>query len=184
MWKKQMAGVAAMQTKTSLLSVLLLMVALFQVTLAAARSDDLIQSEIEARIVESTALNGTRIEVHVEQRLVVLTGEVRLYEQKLVGGRIAWTTPGVEEVDNEIQVVPKLALSDEGIDVRIREIVKADERFRAAAVVVRVDNGKVFLTGSFLGFRDPTVLKHKVAKIEGVMDIEIRALFLAGQGSP
>jgi len=38
---------------------------------------------------------------------VVLTGKVRLYEQKLIADRIAWTTPGVFEVDNEIQVVSK-----------------------------------------------------------------------------
>jgi len=35
------------------------------------------------------------------------------------------------------------------------------------------------LKGSFLGFRDPSILKHKVAKIEGVVDIKISAAFLA-----
>lgn len=39
------------------------------------------------------------------------------------------------------------------------------------------------LTGGFLGFRDPSILKHKVAQIEGVVAIEIRAAFPAGKGS-
>ena len=159
--------------------VLLLMLALFQVTSALARSDDLIQREIEAQIAESTILHGTGIEIHVDHRLVILTGEVRLFEQKLIADRIAWTTLGVFEVDNEIRVVPKLPLSDVAIERKISEIVKADERFRVAGVGVRVNNGNVFLKGSFLGFRDPSILKHKVAKIEGVVDIKISAAFLA-----
>ena len=88
--------------------VLLLILVLFQVTPVLARSDDLIQREIEAQIAGSTMLRDTLIEVHVEQRLVVLTGQVRLYEQKLISDRIAWTTLGVFEVDNEIRVVPKV----------------------------------------------------------------------------
>jgi len=158
--------------------VLLLTLALFQVTPANARSADLIQREIEVQIAGSEKLRGTRIKVHVEQRLVVLTGQVRLYEQKLISGRIAWTTLGVVEVDNEIRVVPKRPLSDVAIELKIREIVKAEKRFHGAGVVVAVDNGVVSIQGSFSGIGDPVFLKHKVAEIEGVVDIKISATFL------
>ena len=164
--------------------VLLLILGLYLATPVLARSDDLIQREIEAQIVESTMLRGTRVEIHVEQQLVVLTGEVRLFEQRLIAERIAWTTLGVFEVDNEIRVVPMTPLSDADIERKIREIVKADERFRVAGVVSRVNKGEVFLMGSFLYFRDPSILKHRVAEIEGVVDIEIRAAFLAEEDSP
>lgn len=40
---------------------------------------DFLLREIEAQIGESTMLRDTWIEIHVEQRMVVLTGEVRLY---------------------------------------------------------------------------------------------------------
>ena len=159
--------------------VLFLLLALLHVTPALARSDDLIQRDIETQIAESTALRGARIEVHVEQRLVVLSGEVRLYEQKLLSARIAWTTPDVFEVDNEIRVVPKRALTDAAIYLQIQEFVKADERFHTAGVVIRVKNGEVHLQGSFLHFRYPSILKHKVAEIEGVIAIHIKATFLA-----
>ena len=159
--------------------ILLLILALVQVTPALARSDDLIQREIEVQIAESAKLRGASIEVQVEQRLVVLTGQVRFYEQKLISDRIAWTTLGVFEVDNEIRVVPKLPLTDAAIERKIREIVKADEQFRAAEVIISVTNGEVFLRGSFLGYRDPLRLKHKVAEIEGVIDIKIIAAFFA-----
>lgn len=158
---------------------LILAMVLFQATPLLAGSDDLLEREIEAKIAKAQTLQETRISVHVRERLVVLTGQVRLYEQKLISDRIAWTTPGVFEVDNEIQVLPRLPLSDGAIELRIREIVSADERFSVAGLVIRVSNGRVFLKGRFLGYRDPTVLKHKVAEIEGVVKIEIGAAFLA-----
>ena len=168
-----------MRSGVLILRPVLLVLALFQVTSALARSDDFIQREIEAQIAESTMLRGTQIEIHVEQRLVVLTVEVRLYEQKLIADRIAWTTTGVFEVDNEIRVVPKLPLSDADTERKIKAIVSADEHFRAAGVLVKVNNGEVLLEGSFLNLRGASQLKHKVAEIEGVVDIKISATFLA-----
>lgn len=167
------------QTKVGSLAVLLLLVVLFQAPPVLARSDDLIKQEIEAQVTESAALRSTRIAVYVEEQLVVLTGQVRLYEQKLVSERIAWTTPDVFDVHNEIRVLPKRALSDAAIERKIRELVKADERFRPAGLSIRVEGGKVFLKGSFLNLRYPSMLKHKVAEIEGVIDIEISTKFLA-----
>ncbi len=159
--------------------VLLLILVLFQASPVLARSDDVIQREIEAQIAESAILRDTLIEVRVEKRLVVLTGQVRLYEQKLISDRIAWTTLGVFEVDNEIRVAPKVPVADAAIEHKIREIVKTDERFHGVGVVVAVDNGVVSIQGSFFGLSDPVFLKHKVAEIEGVVDINIRATFLA-----
>jgi len=161
----------------------LLMLSLFQITVAQARSDEHIQHEIEARIADSQQLAGTRIEVHVEQRLVILTGEVRIYEQKLVSERIVWTTTGVFEVDNEIRVKPKIPVTDPVIDRRVMEVVINDDRFRAAGVSVQVSEGRVFLRGHFVNFSDPTALKHKVAEIEGVIDIDMQATFLARLGA-
>ena len=64
----------------------------------------------------------------MQDRLVVLTGQVRLYEQKLVRDRIAWTNSGVFEVDNEIRVIPKSPLSEEAIEREIRKIVTTGRR--------------------------------------------------------
>ena len=160
-----------------------LILGLLQTTPVLARGDYFIHREIEARIAAEEKLRDARIEVHVEERLVVLTGQVRLYEQKLISDRVAWTTPGVVEVDNEIRVVPKLPMSDAAIERKIREIVKSDERFRDAQLVVRVNSGEVILKGSFVGYRDPSILKHQVAEIEGVVKIEISAAFPAYLGA-
>ena len=98
---------------------LLPILGMFQANTLLARDDDVIKREIEAKIGDSERLRDTRIEVQVQERLVVLTGQVRLYEQKLISDRLAWTTPGVFEVDNEIRVVPNLPLSDIAIEGKL-----------------------------------------------------------------
>ena len=96
----------------------------------------------------------------------------------MIGERIGWTTPGVFEVDNEFLVVPRLPLSDEAIDLKIREILKEDARFHGAGVVFTVTNGQVSLKSSFFDCRYTSVLKNRVAEIKGVVDIKISTVFL------
>ncbi len=151
---------------------------LFQAAPVLARSDDIIREEIEAELATLETLRETQIKVHVEDRLVILTGSVRFYEQKLISARIAWTTPDVYEVDNELQVKPIAPLSDAAIKQTIWKIVKANERFRASALEVTVREGRVTVDGTFVGFADPSFLKHKVAEIEGVIDIDMIATFV------
>lgn len=165
------------KTKISVLMFMLLMTLFFQTTPAIARSDGLMQREIKAKIALAKVLRKTQIEVRVVQRLVVLTGQVRLYEQKLIGGRIAWTAEGVFEVENDIRVVPTIPVSDNNIDLKIRKIIQADKRFIAAAVEISVNNGEVRLSGKFANLHDPSRLKHRVAEIEGVLDITMNADF-------
>jgi osmotically-inducible protein OsmY len=159
--------------------ILLLILALFEVTPALARGDHFIKEEIEAELAESEKLRDAKIEVQVEQRLVVLTGTSRLYEQKLISERIAWTVPGVSEVENEIRVVPILAMSDAFIEWKIKEIVKFNISLHAAGLVVEVKNGAVTIEGSFPETSTLIFLKHEVAKIEGVVDIRITGRVIA-----
>ena len=175
--------------KIGVVSVLFLMMMILPVTLVlAVQSDKQIQQRIMAQIAESALPQGSlqqdlEIEIHVESihaqhKLVVLTGKVRLYEQKLTIERIAWTTPGVFEVDNELRIVPEMPLSDVQIKEKVRAIVEADDNFHVSLVNINVEQGKVTIQGSFLDFRDPSRLKHKVATIEGVLAIKIDATFL------
>ncbi len=166
-------------TRYLIMAALIFNLSLFQATPVMALNEDELREAVEARLAASEKLQDMRVDVYVEGRLVVLVGDVRFYEQKLVSERIAWTTPGVFEVDNEIVVSPRLPLSDTAIERKIRSIINAHERFRAATVIAKVDNGRVRLQGSFLVYSDPTDLKHRVAEIEGVVDIEISATFLA-----
>lgn len=165
-------------TKISIFMVMLLIMLFFQATPVIARSDGVMQREIQAKIDLAKVLRKTHIEVRVAQRLVVLTGQVPLFEQKLIAGRLAWTATGVFEVENDIRVVSAVPVSDETLELSIRKIIKADERFIAASVEFSVKNGEVRLSGKFANLHDPSRLKHKVAEIVGVLDIIMNADFI------
>ena len=166
------------QAKNSLLLSLFLFIGLFPVTFVQAKSDLQIQNEIKSQIDELLELNGFNIEIQVKKWLVSITGEVQLYEQKLSIDRIVRTIENVIEVDNKVQIIPIFPLSDVNIKKSIQIIIESDESLKLALISIQVNNGKVFLNGSFLNFRDPLRLKSKVATIKGVIDIKINSSFL------
>lgn len=144
---------------------------------AQALSDETIKQQIEAKAADTLELKDTQVRVDVEDRLVVLSGTVRLYEQKMTYEKIAWLTMDVAEVENEIRVAPMYPLNDRAINRKIREIIKAHRRLHGAQLTVTVKGGAVVLQGAFEHPRDVLFLKHKVAGIEGVIAIEIQARF-------
>lgn len=75
-------------------------------------NDAIEQKEIEAALHRSWAINDEHIKVHVEGRTVRLTGTVASLYQKEEAGRIAWKTPGIWHVENELEVDYEYALID------------------------------------------------------------------------
>ena len=92
---------------------------------AQALSDEIIKQRIEAKASGTPELKGTRVRVDVEDGLVVLSGTVRLYAQKMTYKKTAWQTMGVAEVENEIRVAPMYPLNDRAINRNLRKIIKA-----------------------------------------------------------
>jgi len=158
-----------------MIMVLAILFGMLQVPHGLAMSDDVIKQRIEEKAAETVRLNGTKVQVHVEKCFAVLSGTVRFYRQKMLFERIAWQIMGVAEVDNEIVVVPRVALSDAAIERKIREIVKTFPRFHGAGVSVTVDGGAVALRGTFSHPLDVQFLKNQVADIEGVIALEMLA---------
>jgi osmotically-inducible protein OsmY len=70
------------------------------------------QKSIEAALHRSWAINDENIRVHVEGRTVKLIGTVASLYQKEEAGRIAWKTPGIWHVDNELEVDYEYAVID------------------------------------------------------------------------
>jgi mannose-6-phosphate isomerase-like protein (cupin superfamily) len=175
--KKKETG-ANMREKHNIWPMIMVLAILFgmlQVPHALAMSDDVIKQRIEAKAAETVRLNGTEVRVHVEKFFVVLSGTVRFYRQKMRFERIAWQTMGVAEVDNEIVVVSRVALSDAAIKDRIIEIVRTFSRFHGAGVSVTVNGGAATLRGTFGHPLDVQFLKNQVADIEGVIALEMLA---------
>ena len=149
------------------------------VTQALAISDEILKQRIEERAAQELELGATAVRIDVGDGFVVLSGSVRFYAYKLSFERIAWQTAGVEDVDNEIRVTPLVPFDDEGIERKIREIIRAHFQVHVYDAKIRVENGAVFISATFQHPRDDLLLKQKVAEIEGVIAIEMDPMFLA-----
>lgn len=83
------------------------------------------------------------------------------------------------DVDNEIRVVSPHVVSDAGVERAVRNFIKDHQRFSNAGITLRVKQGLVSISGTFYDPRDVLFLKHGVADIEGVIQIDIKARFAA-----
>lgn len=144
---------------------------------AQALSGEIIKQRIEAKASGTPELKDTQVRVDMEDRQVVLSGTVCLYEQKMTYEKIAWLAMDVAEVENEIRIAPMVPLNDRAINRKIREIIKTHRRLHGAQLTLSAKGGAVVLQGTFEHPRDVLFLKRKVVGIEGVIAIEIQARF-------
>jgi hypothetical protein len=132
---------------------------------------------IEAKAAQKPVLMTLdSVRVAVDNGFVVLTGRVPLLAQRLLYDQIAWQTQGVREVDNEIQVVPARAVSDAEIERQVRYIVIDTYRrywHHEVDANIGVDKGRVRIKANLRRPRDLIMLKHRLAKIEGIIDLAI-----------
>lgn len=75
-------------------------------------NDAIEQKQIEAALHRSWSVDDENIKVQVNGRTVKLTGTVSSLYQKDEAGRIAWKTPGIWHVENELEVDYEYAVVD------------------------------------------------------------------------
>jgi len=74
------------------------------VTPAVARMDQDIEEDVRASLARDTRIDMTNIDIEVVDAVVYLRGAVSDYTQKWIASDIAWWTPGVRDVINELTV--------------------------------------------------------------------------------
>lgn len=65
-----------------------------------------VKSRIKAAFIRNARLDAKHVKVEIEDHKVILTGTVRAWAEKAEAERIAYSAPGVTEVDNRIVVEP------------------------------------------------------------------------------
>ena len=176
LWKRKNQYVTE---KKSPFVLVLIVTGITQAHAALAMSDKVIKQRIEDQAADTLSLRKSKVDLAVEEGYVVLYGTVGLYIQKMLYEQIAWKTEGVVEVDNEIRVVPRLAQSDAVIERKIMELAQTHRRLQGVNIIVTVVNGAVQIRTTLDHPQDVLFLKRRVAEIDGVIDINIQAKFIA-----
>jgi osmotically-inducible protein OsmY len=144
-----------------------------------ARGDDAalarqIQQAVEAH--DAARLSEMKVQIDARDGAVLLRGSVRFLRQKLLYEQVAWQTPGVREVENELRVAPLLPVPDADIERQVIELAKLN-RFQGAEVRAQVRDGAVTVHGTFHDPADVFFLRRRLADIEGVRSVAIEASF-------
>lgn len=82
------------------------------ITIKSESHDAIEQKEVEAAIARSWSIDDSDLNVSVAGTTVTLNGTVDSWYQKEEAGRIAWNTPGIWHVNNELAVDYEYAFTD------------------------------------------------------------------------
>ena len=170
---------------TALAPVAVLLGALGLALPSLAQNGAIAEAELRARIESRLAQlgqEGADVRVTVSGGDVVLQGSVPLLEHSLRAEQTVWKTQGVTDVDNELRVRPPTAADDETIELGIRALLTGDAIVRAP-IQLDVLAGTVRLRGTFRDPSDVLMLKHRIAAMPGVLEVEIDAILVALRGS-
>lgn len=74
--------------------------------------DAIEKQDIESALARNWAINDSNVHVHVAGKTVTLSGTVISLYQKKEAGRIAWNTPGIWDVINNLEVEYEYSLID------------------------------------------------------------------------
>lgn len=118
-----------------------------------AASDALITSKTKFRLMSESRAPGTDIDVGTRAGVVTLFGIVPSDEGKRAAEEEARKVSGVDQVRNELQVVPPSKLdsvkeSDREIEREVNRALEDQDALRDATVDVEVKNGVARLTGA------------------------------------
>ena len=118
---------------------------------AAAVDDTVVEARINAGFLNRSTDMFARVGVEVVEGRVLLTGAVPTPADRIEAARIAWRTPGVRAVINELAVDDTSGIADftrdAWISTQLRTKITVDSRIDAINYTIDTVNGTVFLLG-------------------------------------
>ena len=115
-----------------------------------------------------------RISVSVEHGIVTLEGEVDWQYQRAAAEADLCKLGGVKGVVNKITVHPSVKSSD--IHLKIRDALERHAEVEASRVAIRVDGGKVTLSGKVHSDAERREIERAAWSAAGVADVQDRII--------
>ncbi len=120
-------------------------------TLGRAIDDKALEIEINHRLLQADEVLFRKISVEALEGRVLLLGAVPKPDDRIEASRLAWETPGVREVMNEVQVTDRSGIvnyfKDAKITTELRLLILRDRDIRDINYSIETVNGIVYLLG-------------------------------------
>lgn len=114
-------------------------------------SDTEIRIAINEKWLQADEEMFRKVNLQVQEGRVLLTGNVRLPEQRIEAVRLCWQVPGVREVINEIEVSDKSGLGnlarDTWISTQLRSTILFDSAVASINYSIETVNQVIYLMG-------------------------------------
>ncbi len=130
-----------------------------------------IQDAIEDQYRFDHAVDANKIDIEVDEGIVMLTGTVSNLMAKERATKIARLVKGVRSVSNNIEVDPPSSLSDEEIEDRVEQALLTDPATDLYELDVLVTANTVTLTGTVESFQEKKLCANVAKSIRGVVDL-------------
>ncbi len=168
--------------RQSLIS-LFLWVMIFMVTLPSvglAKVDQNIITDkditvaIESRFLVDQTVPSNGIDVHTDNGVVMLSGEVPTLLARERAGKIVASIRGVQALINTIAVNPTSRIGDEELRSKVSAALAADPASDSYEITVHVSQGRVMLTGTVESWQEKQLTEEVVKSVNGVQSLRSR----------
>jgi len=133
--------------------------------------EDLV-NDVKRALSSDTRIDQSMVRVSGEQPgVIVLDGQVDTYNEKVLAEDITGRVRGVNDVINNIGVVPPIAKSDEEIADDVRGNLKRDAWVEWSRISIEVIDGVVFLRGTVASMVEKQEAENDARWIAGVVDV-------------
>ncbi len=111
------------------------------------RENDALKTDLVTALSADPATHRLTINVAAQRNVVTLTGTVPSNGEKTLVGEVAMRVKGVIELKNELEVEPKIALTDKELQTEISELYKYAALLDDCQIEVQVKDGVAVLNG-------------------------------------
>jgi len=139
-------------------------------TPATAREE--ILDRVEQVLAVHSEVNLHSLRVFMEGDVLFLEGVVDAYWKKQLAEELAYQVQGATEVENRIGVTPATGGGDEIIARNVLEALRRRDQLAAESVDVRVENGRVRLSGSVPLWMARNAAYEAALYTDGVVEVE------------
>ncbi|WP_319229316.1 BON domain-containing protein [Draconibacterium orientale] len=110
-------------------------------------SDPEIRDNINKYFKWQKSINPMHVEVEVDKGKVVLTGHVSNESESIAAEKIISSTKGVIDLDNRLQVNPKMISNDHHIQQTLKEAFEKSALIDENKIITEVEKGTVYISG-------------------------------------